>query len=70
MRELKEALAGAPKQLLPGATGDADKIALYFSPIFITPDVLLGRKARAAAARSGAHRFAGRPHPSVPTLRR
>ena len=32
----------------PGMPADPSKLTLYFSPVFITADVLLGRKQRAA----------------------
>ena len=32
----------------PGMPADPNKLTLYFSPVFITADVLLGRKQRAA----------------------
>ena len=34
----------------PGIPTDPAKLALYFSPVFITADVLLGRKQRATLA--------------------
>ena len=33
--------------MLPGVPADAAGLKLYFSPVFITADVLLGRKRRA-----------------------
>ena len=49
--QIKEAILRA-HALFPGlkATTDAKKLKLYFSPVFITPDVLLGRKKRALLA--------------------
>jgi len=46
VRELQLELA-KHSQLLPTVEGvDPATIALYFSPVFITPDVLIGRKAK------------------------
>lgn len=43
--ELQWAVSSAT-ELLPQVARDPSAVQLYFSPVFITPDVLLGRKAR------------------------
>lgn len=44
---LLEALAASPPALLPTVEGRAtDELDLYFSPVFITPDVLLNRRSK------------------------
>ena len=42
--DLKQAIVGAGASFFQGAPRDAAAVALYFSPVFITPDVMLGRK--------------------------
>ena len=50
VREVQQALAGAVS-LLPVVQGhEVDALSLLFSPVFITPDVLLGRKAKQVLA--------------------
>ena len=44
--DLKQAIVGAGASFFQGAPRDAAAVTLYFSPVFITPDVLLGRKAK------------------------
>ena len=46
--DLKQAIVGAGASFFQGAPRDAAAVTLYFSPVFITADVLLGRKQRAA----------------------
>ena len=42
--DLKQAIVGAGASFFQGAPRDAAAVTLYFSPVFITPDVMLGRK--------------------------
>ena len=42
--DLKQAIVGAGASFFQGAPRDAAAVTLYFSPVFITPDVLIGRK--------------------------
>merc|ERR1719230_1119094 len=49
VRQLKSTILANARNF-PGMPADLSKLTLYFSPVFITADVLLGRKQKAALA--------------------
>ena len=46
VKELQQLLVRHPTLLPNVAAKDPSSLALYFSPVFATPDVLLGRKSK------------------------